>query len=384
MFFRTFKYKVIRNFGQKQNIFWTLFFPIILATFFYLAFGNLAKLDTLEGVKVAIVDKDNSGKQLIQTIKDINVFKSEVISQSKADSKIKDGKITAIIQIKNSEVELIIKENGMSETIVKSILDKISQTTSTVKNIYQINPNGDKTNLNKLLEEQQSFVDNDIDESKNNDPYSILFFALIGMTILSASMTSLWSVAEIQGNQTNIGARQNIAPTNKLTLFGASITADMVTQCFGTTMLLFYIRYVLGYNIGKISGWLLLICYVALFASISLGTFVAVACKGKLMVKNVILNAIMLVSSGVAGLFTPQIKVILENKLPIIAYINPATLISDGLISLYYFDSMRMYFTRLAILAGAGIVLFLASSFILSKQKYESIPSFEQSFKEAQ
>ena len=373
MFFRTFKYKVIRNFKQKQNIFWTLFFPIILATLFYATFGNLQKLDTLDGVKVAIVDEDSSGEHFIKTFKDINVFDSTVTSQSKADTMMKDGKVTAIINIKNSEVEMTIKENGMSETIVKTILDKISQTTSTVTNIYKIDPTGDKTNLNKLLGEQQSFTEDDIGESKNNDPYTIFFFALIAMTIISASMTSVYSVADIQGNQTVVGARQNIAPASKLTLFGASIAADMVTQCFGTTMLLIYIRYILNYNIGNISGWLLLICYLAIFASISLGTFVGVACKGKIMVKSAILNAICLTSSGVAGLFAAQVKGAIENKIPIIAYINPASLISDGLISLYYFDSMQMYFTRLAILTGAGIVLFLTSCLILRRQKYESI-----------
>ncbi len=373
MFFRTFRYKVIRNFKQKQNIFWTLFFPIILATFFYAAFGNLQKLDTLEGVKVAIVDVDNSGKQIINTIEDINVFSSEIVSQNKADTMMKDGDIIAVINIKNSEVEMTVKENGMSETIVKTILDKISQTTSTVTNIYKINPTGDKTNLNKLLEEQQSFTEDEAGVSKNNDPYTIYFFALIAMTILSSSMTSIYSVADIQGNQTVVGARQNIAPTNKLTLFGASIAADMVTQCFGTTMLLIYIRYILNYNIGNISGWLLLIFYTALFASICLGTLIGVAIKAKLMVKSAVLNAVTLTSSGIAGLFAAQVKVSIENKLPIIAYINPATLISDGLISLYYFDSMQMYFTRLAILTGIGIVLFLTSCLILRRQKYESI-----------
>ncbi len=373
MFFRAVKYKLIRNVTEKENFFWTLCFPLILATFFNMAFGNLAQLDTLEGVKVAVVDEDKTGTQLIQTLEEVNVFSTEVTTQDNAEKLMKDGKITAIVNIKNSKVQMTVRESNMSETIVKSVLDKISQTTSTVTNIYKINPAGDKTSLNNLLENQQTFTQQSSDTSKNNDPYSIFFFALIAMTCLFAAQTSLYSVVDVQGNQSIVGARQNIAPTSKMVLFGGSITADLISQCIGTTILLAYIKYILKYNIGDFSIWLLLICYVSIFASICLGAFVGAAIKAKITAKNAFLTAISLASCGVAGLFAAQVKIALERKLPIIAYINPATLISDGMISLYYFDSMQMYFTRLAILLSAGIVLFAATCLILRRQRYASI-----------
>lgn len=373
MFLRAFKYKFIRNIRNRQNFFWTIAFPIILATFFSMSFGSLGALEILDSIKVAIVDENNSNPEFVKTFEDLNLFTTKKTTQDKANTLMKDGEVEAIININGSDIKMSVKENGMSETIVKSVLDSISQTTSTVKNIFMVNPQGNMENITKMIEEPQSFTQRSASASKNNDPYSIFFFALIAMTGLFASMTSLYSVYDIQGNQSEVGARQNIAPVKKITVFAANISADMVSQCFGITLLLVYIKFILKYNIGEFSIWLLLICYVSVFASICLGTFIASALKMKLTVKNAILSATILASCGLAGLFNNEIKVVIENKFSFIEYVNPASIISNGLISLYYFNSMQMYFIRLAILSIAGIVMFTLSCLILRRQKYECI-----------
>ena len=43
----------------KATIFWTLVFPIILATFFNLAFGNLAEEEKFEPFNIAVIQNEN-------------------------------------------------------------------------------------------------------------------------------------------------------------------------------------------------------------------------------------------------------------------------------------------------------------------------------------
>lgn len=373
MFLRAFKYKFIRNIRNRQNFFWTIAFPIILATFFSMSFGSLGALETLDSIKVAIVDENNSNPEFVKTFEDLNLFTTKKTTKEKANNLMKDGEVEAIINIEGSDIKMSVKENGMSETIVKSVVDSISQTTSTVTNIFMVNPNGDIENITKMIQEPQSFTQRAASASKNNDPYSIFFFALIAMTCLFASMTSLYSVNDIQGNQSEVGARQNISPNKKILIFAANISADMVSQCFGITILLIYIKYILKYNIGNFSIWLLLVCYISIFACICLGTLIASALKANIMIKSALLTAVSLSSCGLAGLFSNEVKVVVERKISFIEYVNPASIISDGLISLYYFNSMQMYFVRLAILSIAGIVMFALSCLILRRQKYECI-----------
>lgn len=57
MFWHLFKYHFKSSIRNKSAIFWCFAFPLILATLFYFAFGNLLKeSEKLEPVPVAVVE----------------------------------------------------------------------------------------------------------------------------------------------------------------------------------------------------------------------------------------------------------------------------------------------------------------------------------------
>ena len=43
MFFHMYKYRLKTLFNQKEEFFWILLFPIILGTFFFLAFADMVR-----------------------------------------------------------------------------------------------------------------------------------------------------------------------------------------------------------------------------------------------------------------------------------------------------------------------------------------------------
>ena len=47
MFFHNFKYSLKNAFRQKEFLFWILAFPIILGTFFYVAFNSMYELSLI-------------------------------------------------------------------------------------------------------------------------------------------------------------------------------------------------------------------------------------------------------------------------------------------------------------------------------------------------
>ncbi len=374
MFSKIFKYRLMINFKQKENFFWTLCFPLILATLFNMAFGSLGKLDKIESIPVAIVDLDDSGKDTVSTLEKIDILEVKKADEKKADELLKKGKVDAIIKISNSSASISVTDSDYNQTIVKSIVDQISRTKAVITDIYSINPQGVATAINNMTSQSsQSYTENSSDSGKNNDQYAIFFFALIAMTCLFASSTGLYSVINVQANQSDIGARQSLSPVRKIQLFGIHFLCDIITQTIGCIILLYYIKYILKFNIGKIDGWMILLIAVSIFACLSIGTFLSSVVKAKESVKVGIITSFSLVSSGISGLFANQVKAVVEGKLPIIKYINPATLISDGLISLYYYNSISKYLISIAILGGAGIVLFTGTCLVLRRQIYESI-----------
>ena len=58
MFIHNFKYTLKTLFGNKILIFWTFAFPIIMATFFNLAFSNIENSEKLSIIDIAIVESE--------------------------------------------------------------------------------------------------------------------------------------------------------------------------------------------------------------------------------------------------------------------------------------------------------------------------------------
>ena len=59
MFVHNFKYMLKTLFKNKMLIFWTFAFPIILGTFFNVAFSNIENSEKFDIIDIAIVNDDN-------------------------------------------------------------------------------------------------------------------------------------------------------------------------------------------------------------------------------------------------------------------------------------------------------------------------------------
>ena len=60
MFYHNFKYAFKTLFRDKMLIFWTFAFPIILGTFFNMAFSNIENSEKLDIISIAIVEKEEN------------------------------------------------------------------------------------------------------------------------------------------------------------------------------------------------------------------------------------------------------------------------------------------------------------------------------------
>jgi len=58
MFIHNFKYALKTLFKNRMLIFWTFAFPIILGTFFKMAFSDIEKSEQLDIIDIAIVDNE--------------------------------------------------------------------------------------------------------------------------------------------------------------------------------------------------------------------------------------------------------------------------------------------------------------------------------------
>ena len=74
--------------------------------------------------------------------------------------------------------------------------------------------------------------------------------------------------------------------------------------------------------------------------------------------------------SGMMGI---TMKYIIDKHIPIINKINPASMITDGFYSLYYYDTLDRFYFDVASLLGFAFIMITISYFSLRRQKYDSI-----------
>lgn len=66
-------------------------------------------------------------------------------------------------------------------------------------------------------------------------------------------------------------------------------------------------------------------------------------------------------------------KYIVDKNVPIINKLNPASMITDGFYSLYYYDTLNRYLFNITSLLIFFGIMILISYFGLRRQKYDSI-----------
>lgn len=376
MFIHFFKYQLKTLLRNRTVIFWTLVFPIILATFFNLAFSNLTSSENFDAVDVALVEKqENNGfKEILQSLDqdDNKLINLKITNLSDAKELLKDEKISGYYLI-DSSIELIVNDSGINETILESIINEYLSLQSTINNIGSINPDIIYNNiLNQLDLNQNHFKQ--IDIGKNTDSTVIYFYTLIGMNCLNASFCGLRANSQIEANLSRQGTRINISPISKLVTIISSLITSFIIQFSIMMVLMAYLVFGLKVNFGNQIGYIILLIAIGCFTGITLGNFTGNVLKFKNEDNKIsFLSSFSLILSFFSGMMIMDIKYWIQNNLPIFSYLNPVNLITDGLYALYYYDNLNRYTTNMICLFIIGLILLLGSLIIARRKQYDSI-----------
>ena len=238
-------------------IFWTLVFPLALATFFNLAFANLTASEEFETVKVALVEEQANSqfKETLQELEkgDDKLIDLQITSLDKAQQLLKDEKIMGYYVVSN-EIKLVVNNTGIDETILESIVNEYNSTMSTVENIATLNPSALQSNiLNTVNLSKNNFENQNI--GGNTDLTVVYFYTLIGMNCLNASFCGLRTTSQIEANLSRQGTRITISPISKLVTVLSGILSAFIIQFSIMMVLMAYLIFGLGVGFGEQTGY---------------------------------------------------------------------------------------------------------------------------------
>lgn len=393
MFIHNFKYALKTLFRNKMLIFWTFAFPIILGTFFNMAFSNIENSEKLDIINIAIVNNKefNNSKIWKETFKTLSdeenedrLFSTKYVTVEEAKQLLQDGKISGYMVLEDEKPKLVFATSGIDQTIFKQVTEEITQTSKIVSNIaeggirkemmegnHQVDYEKIYNNILEIIQNQEAKISN---ISRSNLSYTMIeFYTLIAMTCLYGGILGMVAINQNLANMSSQGKRVSVAPTSKGKVVLSSMLAGYITQLVGLALLFVYTIFVLKVDYGTNLPLIILLGAVGSFAGLSMGLLIGTVLKAGEALKTGIMISVTMLGCFLSGMMGITMKYIVDKNVPIINKINPASMITDGFYALYYYDTLDRYFFNIASLAIFAIIAMAISYICLRRQRYDSI-----------
>jgi ABC-2 type transport system permease protein len=380
MFRHIFGYRLKCLLRDRMLVFWTLLYPMVLATFFALAFSNLSSSDAFTNIPVAVVDnaqyqQDTVFQSALFAVSDANpaagqkLFHVSVVSLAKAGEDLKNNAIKGYILFDNG-VKVIVKESGVDQTILKEFVDGTLQARSAYGTILALNPAAAQ---GFQAPDTAGYIEQTAPGKAKANGVLTYFYALIAMAALMGGFWGNKEITAVQANLSAQAARVNMSPVHKLKALVSSFCAAILVQFLSMVLLVAYMGLALGVDFGGQLAFVLIACLAGSFAGVTLGALISALFGKNDSIKIGVLISLSMVLSFLAGLMVAGVKFIVTHAVPVMAYANPANLIADAFYSLYYFDGYARFFTNIALLLGMSAVFCLAVYFVTRRQRYASL-----------
>ena len=387
MFWHNFKYTLKVVLRDHALIFWTFAFPLILATFFFLAFSNITSSESLDIINLAVVNneawKDDqifraALQELSDESSDDQLFNTKYVSRAEAEQLLESDEIAAYLLLEESAQNtqspaspqiptIFTSKSNIDSTIVQSVVESIAEQASIITTVLQENPAA----LKDLAKAEKANI---VDQSSSNLDYVMIeYYTLIAMICLYGGIIGMVAVNQLLADMSMSGRRIAISPARKSTLVFAALCASYLIQLVAVALLFLFLIFVLHVDFGTHLPLIILLALIGSLAGLALGVLLATTIKSTANTKVGLILAITMFGCFLAGMMGITMKYLVDTNLPLLNRLNPANLITDGLYSLYYYDTFDRYWGNIITLVIISLVMISISVYSLRKEQHDRL-----------
>ncbi|MCR4997614.1 MAG: ABC transporter permease [Butyrivibrio sp.] len=382
MFGRMFIYKLKELVRNRFLIGWNFLFPLVLATAFYLGFGNMIKddPDSFKAIDVGYVNTAGEETNFHKVIGELSVETGdhadilnvrEYISEEEAMKDLKgEGGIYGIYVDDGNEIKTIVPFNGYRATALNQIVREYENKITLIGNIAKDHPENLDTALELVTKDMN--IAKEYDFGSGISLYLQYFFALIAMASLFGSWISTEMVEGMCANHTEKGKRFECAPVSKLMSIASGVLAGASMQAVSNAIVVIYIEYVLKIKFGIPLWNVILITTLGSGLGISMGVLIGALVKNKRLF-DIIPIVFSMTCSFCSGLMWDQIRQMIQANAPILNKINPAALLVDCLYTRATYGTIDVYYQDIGIMSIMIIGALTISAVLLRRRRYVSL-----------
>ncbi|MGN0666536.1 MAG: ABC transporter permease [Huintestinicola sp.] len=384
MFLHNLKYEFLQNIRAKSLILWLILFPIVLGTFFKIAFSGIYETTTLfAAVPVAIVETgDNTVfREVMNALSqsDTALFEAKYTDEEAAMQLLEAKEISGILYISDGELSITVSSaegsssaESIRQTIIKSFGEQYRAYRKIIEDTIDSSPEK-LPNVVAALSESINCNENIPLTSGNHDNMLSYYYNLIAMVALLGSDLGLSIAVSSQGNLSAIGARKCCSPTKKLVTILSSMIGCIAVQTVCIVITVTFLAFVLKIDFGSKLHMVYLAGSVGGMMGVSLGF--AVGSIGRLgtSAKSAIVTAFSLICCFFSGLMVGNMKAVVSTYAPWFNEINPAAVMSDSLYCLNFYDDYTRFTQKIVTMLIMTVIFTAIGFFLTRRRKYASL-----------
>ena len=377
MFFHNLKYEIITSIRAKDLIIWLMIFPLVLGTFFKIAFGSIYENDTLfNTIPTAIVEDEKNEilHSVIDAIEDSEkpLLKASYMSEEEAMKALEKDEVKGIIYAEATKLTLKIKTSGIEQTILKQFTDNYIAQESIIRDTLEHDPTH-LSEVTKTLSQDMVITEDRPMTEGTTDPFVTYMYNLIAMTALFGSITGLHIAMANQANLSQLGARRNCAPTPKLITLVSGLVGSYLVQGVCVALSISFEALILGIDFGSRLPLVYLSGFLGGIMGVSLGFFVGSFSSWSESMKIGVTMSVTMLLCFCSGLMMGNIKAIIELNFPIFNDINPAAIIADSFYYLNVDADLTRYLIKILSMVGISVVFVFGGFFLTRRKRYASL-----------
>lgn len=384
MFLHNLKYEFLQNIRARSLILWLILFPIVLGTFFKIAFSGIYETTTVfAAVPVAVVEsgKNTIFKEVMTSISDGEdaLFETKYVDEAAALKMLENKTISGILYVSDEKLSITVSsaEGGPSaesirQTIIKSFGEQYNSYRTIITDTILNSPEKLPDVISALSEETRCNENIPLTNG-NHDSMLSYYYNLIAMVALLGSDLGLNVAISSQGNLSAIGARKCCSPTKKLVTIISSMIGCIAVQTVCIIVAVTFLAFVLKVDFGNKLHMVYIAGTIGGILGVSFGF--AIGSIGRLGTgaKSAITTAFSLVCCFFSGLMVGNMKAVISTYAPWFNKINPAAVISDSLYCLNFYDDYTRFTQKIVTMLIMTVVFTMIGFFLTRRRKYASL-----------
>ena len=331
------KYELKIFLGDVSSMFWMIAFPLLLLTFFTITFGDVRFYEYKFEKPVIAYHEDAfmilymvegptdlpDLSTLDQTRIENSLFKGQQMTKNQALEALKTDQIDAYV---DKDLTLVISKNGVSQMMMDEII-------TTAKQIYDLGLPFSSYEFNR------SYVES---IKEKYSPVDLIFYALFAMITLYGAYVSVTIGNRLIVRDKTVALRYVTSATPKSWQVMISIVSSFLWSLFLIGVIIVYCEFILKQHFFALDINNVPLIMAALLFGITLGLFIGTVIEKDSSQQSILISS-LLIMSGISGLFSNGIELLLQRIFPQIVKYNPVSMISDELIKINMLKTIQPF-----------------------------------------